>query len=44
MKAITFPVPPAEAGLFDAGPLVSVWFALVIIQVGRSFQWMDARH
>lgn len=43
MKAVTFPVPPAEAGLFDGGPLVSVWFALVIIQVGRSLGWMDAR-
>jgi hypothetical protein len=42
MKVITFPVPPAEAGLFDAGPLVSVWFALLLIQVARNFRWMDA--
>ncbi len=42
MKAITFPVPPAEAGLFDAGPLVSLWFALVLVQIGRNVRWMEA--
>jgi hypothetical protein len=42
MKAITLPVPPAEAGLFDAGPLVSLWFALVLVQVARNVRWMDA--
>jgi hypothetical protein len=42
MKVITFPEPPAEAGLFDAGPLVSVWFALVIVQVVRHLRWIDA--
>ena len=41
MKAYTFPVPPSEAGLFDAGPLVSIWFAVVTIQVLRNVQWMD---
>ncbi len=35
MKAITFPRPPAEAGLFDAGPLVGLWFAVVTIQIAR---------
>ena len=43
MKAITFPTPPAEAGLFDAGPLVSVWFLLVIIWVARHLRWMEER-
>jgi hypothetical protein len=41
MKAITFPVPPAEAGFFDAGPLVSVWFTLLVIQVARNLRWMS---
>ena len=41
MKLMTFPEPPAEAGLFDAGPLVSVWFALVVIQVARNLRWME---
>ncbi len=40
MKLITFPEPPAEAGLFDAGPLVAVWFAIVLIQVARNLGWM----
>jgi len=35
MKAITFPDAPAAAGLFDAGPLVGVWFALVMVCVIR---------
>ena len=41
MKAYSFPVPPGEAGLFDAGPLVSIWFAVVTIQVLRNVRWMD---
>ncbi len=41
MKAYTFPEPPAEAGLLDAGPLVSVWAALVFIWVLRNLSWMD---
>src|SRR3990172_4146455 len=35
MKLYTFPKPPAEAGLFDAGPLIGIWFALVTIQTLR---------
>lgn len=35
MKAITFPVAPAEAGLFDAGPLVGLWFTLMTACVIR---------
>ncbi|MFQ5568081.1 MAG: hypothetical protein ACE5G0_00315 [Rhodothermales bacterium] len=41
MKAYSFPEPPAEAGLFDAGPFVSVWAALVFIWVLRNLSWMD---
>lgn len=40
MKLITFPEPPAEAGLFDAGPLVALWFAIVLIQVARNLGWI----
>ncbi len=35
LKAITFPRPPAEAGLFDAGPLVGLWFAVITVQIAR---------
>jgi len=41
MKLVTFPEPPSEAGLFDAGPLVSVWFAIVTVQLIRKRKWMD---
>lgn len=41
MKNYTFPKPPSEAGLFDAGPLVGIWFTLVTIQVLRHLSWMD---
>ena len=44
MKAYTFPMPPAAAGLFDAGPLVSVWAALVIVWTLRNISWMDELH
>jgi hypothetical protein len=32
----TFPDPPAEAGLFDPGPLSGLWYFLVVIQMIRS--------
>jgi hypothetical protein len=41
LKTYSFPVPPAEAGLLDVGPAVSVFFALVTIQVARNLQWLD---
>lgn len=41
MKLITFPEPPAEAGLFDAGPLVAIWFAIVLVQVARNINWIE---
>jgi hypothetical protein len=39
-KLATFPVPPAEAGLFDAGPLIGIWYAMVCIQVLRHLPWL----
>jgi len=35
----TFPDPPADAGLFDLGPFVGLWYLLVTIHVLRSFKW-----
>ncbi len=40
LKSITFPRPPAEAGLFDAGPLVGLWFLVMTIQIAR---WVGFR-
>jgi hypothetical protein len=40
MKLASFPEPPSEAGLFDAGPLIGVWYAIVSIQVLRHVKWM----
>jgi len=31
MKFLTFPTPPAEAGMFDAGPLVGIWFTVMTV-------------
>ena len=41
MKALTFPVPPSSAGLFDAGPLVMLFLAAVVVQIGRNLSWVD---
>jgi hypothetical protein len=38
LKAYTFPVPPREAGFFDAGPMVGVWFTIVSVMTWRA--WM----
>jgi hypothetical protein len=37
LKAYTFPVPPREAGLFDAGPMVGLWFTVVSVMTWRSW-------
>ena len=38
----TFPTPPGEAGLFDAGPLVGLWYLAVSVQAWRSLGWAEA--
>lgn len=38
---VTFPVPPANAGSVDLGPLIGLWFLAVTIQVFRSFGWAE---
>lgn len=35
LNVATFPTPPAEAGSFDAGPLVGLWYLAVTVQVAR---------
>ena len=41
LNLYTFPVPPADAGLFDLGPLSGLWGLAVLIQCLRSIKWMD---
>jgi len=33
LNIATFPVPPAEAGLFDAGPFVGLWYVILSARV-----------
>jgi hypothetical protein len=33
LNIATFPAPPAEAGLFDAGPLVGLWYVVLSVRV-----------
>ncbi|MEW5796225.1 MAG: hypothetical protein AB1772_07665 [Candidatus Zixiibacteriota bacterium] len=40
-KLYTFPVPPHEAGLFEGGYFISIWFFLMVIQVWRKFSWLS---
>lgn len=35
----TFPAPPGEAGLFDAGPLVALWYLVVTLRSWASLGW-----
>lgn len=39
LNLYTFPVPPAEAGLFDIGPFVGLWYLATTIQTWRSLGW-----
>jgi hypothetical protein len=38
---LTFPTPPANAGLIDLGPAVGLWYLAVTVQLWRSFGWAD---
>lgn len=40
LNLYTFPTPPANAGWFDAGPLLGLWYLAVTIQTFRSFGWV----
>ena len=44
MKLATFPRPPAEAGLFDGGPLVGMWFLLTTVYVAQGLLQQRADH
>lgn len=35
----TFPIPPAETGYVDFGPLVALWYFAVTVMILRSINW-----
>ncbi|MFN2442225.1 MAG: hypothetical protein ABR517_06030 [Thermoanaerobaculia bacterium] len=39
LNLIPFPIPPAEAGSFDIGPFVGLWYLAATIQAWRSLPW-----
>ncbi len=41
MKIATFPIPPSEAGLFDAGPLVMLVLVGMVVQTARNLRWVE---
>lgn len=40
---LTFPMPPAESGLFDLGPVMGFWYLVVGIKTIFSLKWVDER-
>jgi hypothetical protein len=38
----TFPSPPANAGFFDPGPVIGLWYLAVTIQMARSLAWVKS--
>ena len=43
VNLMPFPVPPAEAGSFDVGPFVGLWYLAATIQAWRSLPWARQR-
>jgi hypothetical protein len=37
---MSFPVPPAESGSIDFGPLAGIWYFIVAVLMLRSFKWI----
>ena len=40
----TFPAPPGDAGLFDAGPFVALWFVALSVRMLFSLKWWTDRY
>lgn len=43
LNLATFPIPPANAGLVDVGPLVGLWYTAVSVQLLRSSRWAGSQ-
>lgn len=41
LNLLPFPVPPAETGSVDVGPLVGLWYLAATIQAWRSLKWAN---
>jgi hypothetical protein len=39
----SFPIPPAESGSIDLGPLVALWYLVVTIRIAMSLKWVDEK-
>jgi len=40
LNIYSFPVPPAESGSTDLGPLVALWYLAVTIKIAMSMKWV----
>jgi hypothetical protein len=40
LNLLTFPTPPAEAGLVDVGPAIGLWYLAATILMSRSIPWL----
>ena len=43
LNLLSFPTPPAEAGLLDIGPAVGLWYLVGTILMWRSISWVKDR-
>lgn len=43
LNAMSFPVPPADSGLFDMGPVVGLWYLVITISIIINFKWVDTK-
>lgn len=43
LNAISFPVPPSNAGLFDLGPIVGLWYFIITLMIIFRLKWVDEK-
>ena len=38
-----FPIPPAESGFYDLGPLAGIWYFMITIKIIFTYKWIKVK-
>jgi hypothetical protein len=43
LNAVSFPIPPANAGFFDLGPIIGLWYFIITLMIIFRLKWVDEK-